>query len=934
MRQSTLEALENEREQTRANLKSTKEQLAFDAQTKRLHQEAVQRTGTHAESQWKDWAKSVNASTAGQWSAVLSRQPNDPDTVVEATGKIVDSYVKTAELHGAQPGDNVWTQARDAGRTAALKTRIDAIAVDDPAGASKLADKYKDILATQYDEVAQKLRARSDHVNGPVIADDVMGRGPAQGRSQQIIQKFEAAGYTHEQAAAAAGHIYHESGNNPNAVHDGGIGLGIAGWNGDRLENLKKFAADRGKPVNDFDTQVDFAIHELDHGEARAGAALKGARSVTDATTAFMHYERPRGYTPDTPQAGDAYAQRLSNAAKFAQGNFSGLPDKATTFERILDRTQGNPGLQQAALAHANRVYSIYHSDNVQQSAAFKANVNDDIAQAHRTGGVQQPKTELDFISTLGPEQGPGAYRQYQSELTLGADINSVAGMSMAEQDALVKKYEPMPGPGFAAAATRHDVLAKAVNAVRAERVKDPHFKARIDNSITEASRTGNATNPVPREEFVERLGEEAGTAAFEQYSASLKLGKDVQGLGGMSPMDRAKLRDLYTPEAGEQYIEQSKRADQLDKAIAAVEKEKQSDPAGFASERLPVVAQAQSKLIQTLADPKAKPEDRNAAARNYAEITLAEQDRVGIPRASQRILPKFFVDNLNGELATVADNPDPAARGNLVQKIRDQAAIWGEHWPEVMRQMAPASQPIIRAIAAGADPTAMQRLLSAGSEKPGQVIKEQNEVKAADIRSKLNDAMAPFKRSMVGQQKERDYDSYYGLGEKLAALYVRDGDDAATASDKAFKALIGNRYDFRDTYRIPKSPGVPAADDIQAGAEAARLLMRQSSREAGGNPLNLAPAQNDIHLDDNRLDSFSKYARDGRWVTSYDNSGLNLVYDTIGRNEGLPGTKFIRTADGQPLHLTWAKLAELGGTPASRRAIMQQNATTGLALP
>lgn len=828
-RADTLKTLEDIREQQRGTLASTREQLAFDTQTKRLHQDAVQRVGTHSEQQWKDWAKNVNTTSVQHWSNVLARNPDDPEVFPEATQQVIKAYTKTAELHGATPGDQVWLEARDNGRREALKTRLDAIAVNDPAAAQAKAEQFKDVLGDQFDNVYNKLRSKADHVNGPILADDVMGRGPAQGRSQQIIQKFEAAGYSHEQAAAVAGHFYHESGNNPNAVHDGGIGLGIAGWNGDRLANLKQFAAAKGKSPNDFDTQVDFAIHELDTTEAKAGTALKAAKGVTDATTAFMHYERPQGYTPGNPQGGDSYGQRLSNAAKFAGGNFSGLPDKASTFERILDRTQGNPGLQQAALAHANRVYSIYHSDNVQQTANFKANVNDDIAQAHRTGSVQTPKTELDFISSLGPEQGPGAYQQYQSELTLGADINSVAGMS---------------------------------------------------------------------------------------------------------PMDIGKLRDTYAPQPGEGYAAQATRLDKLDKAIASVQKEKQSDPAGFASERLPVVAQAQGKLIATLADPKSKPEDRQAAAHTYAEITLAEQTRVGIPQPAQRILPKFYVDNLNGELATVADNPDPAARGNLVKRIHDEAAIWGEHWPEVMRQMAPASQPIIRAIAAGADPTAMQRLLAAGSEKPGQVIKEQNEVKAADIKTKLNDAMAPFKRSMVGQQKERDYDSYYGLGEKLAALYVRDGDDASTATDRAFKALIGNRYDFRDTYRIPKASGVPAADDIQAGAEAARLLMRQSSREAGGNPLNIATAQNNLNLEDNRQDSLSKFARDGRWVTSYDNSGLNLVYDTVGRENGLPGTKFIRTTDGQPLHLTWAKLAELGGTPASRKAITEQNATTGLALP
>jgi hypothetical protein len=158
-------------------------------------------------------------------------------------------------------------------------------------------------------------------------------------------------------------------------VHDGGIGLGIAGWNGDRLEQLKRFAAARGKSQNDFATQADFIFHEMENGDAgarRAGEELKNAKTLEEATAAFMHFERPRGYTPDNPRNGDSFAARYANAAKFAGGNFSVLPDKTTAFERIVERTHNDPQRQAAALSWMSHVYTIYNAEARQASAASR----------------------------------------------------------------------------------------------------------------------------------------------------------------------------------------------------------------------------------------------------------------------------------------------------------------------------------------------------------------------------------------------------------------------------------------------------------------------------------------------------------------------------------------------------------------------------------
>jgi hypothetical protein len=121
-----------------------------------------------------------------------------------------------------------------------------------------------------------------------------------------------------------------------------------------------------------------------------------------------------------------------------------------------------------------------------------------------------------------------------------------------------------------------------------------------------------------------------------------------------------------------------------------------------------------------------------------------------------------------------------------------------------------------------------MQRLLEIPKgESPAKILKEQNEVTAKNLNASLNTAFAPFLASMVGLQKDRDYSGYAALGTELGALYVRDGMSEPEAAAKAFNDLVGNRYDFRDTYRIPKSPQINP-DDVQRGVyEATQEIQR-----------------------------------------------------------------------------------------------------------
>lgn len=387
------------------------------------------------------------------------------------------------------------------------------------------------------------------------------------------------------------------------------------------------------------------------------------------------------------------------------------------------------------------------------------------------------------------------------------------------------------------------------------------------------------------------RLGSEASTAQADDIEHRL-----INAQAGLGPMpDRAEIENNEALGS-----HRNRLLAQYDKIIEGgntfaqrqLEKIRQ-DPAAFAVQNSRVVAEAWGKL-QDAMQPGQSAIDPAAAASDYAAKTRGVQQYFGLSPYEMKLVPKEYVQRFGKVLEAVASADDPNARVGLVGKLDAEAKVWGTHWPAVVREIAPSAQPIVRAIAAGADQAAMLRLLSIPKdENPAKILKEQSETKYGDVTRGLNDAFAPFRKSLVGRQMDQDYPGYYGLGEKLAALYVRDGDDAKTAATKAFNALVGNRFDFRDTFRVPKSAGV-SADVVQAGSVAARGKLGELGAVP---PIDDMPGRSEPATVDLAL-----VGRDGKWVTAPDNSGLNLMY----------GDKALRGADGKPLLVTWDRLSEM----------------------
>ena len=125
-------------------------------------------------------------------------------------------------------------------------------------------------------------------------------------------------GMTPEQATAMVGNLYQESGFNPTAVHDNGTGFGMGGWRLERRDALLNAAKQAGKDPRDPQFQLDFYANEL-KGRPEF-AQFQAAQTPQDRQTALMTYFRPAGWTPQNPQAGNGFGNRVQFAQTFAGG--------------------------------------------------------------------------------------------------------------------------------------------------------------------------------------------------------------------------------------------------------------------------------------------------------------------------------------------------------------------------------------------------------------------------------------------------------------------------------------------------------------------------------------------------------------------------------------------------------------------------------------
>jgi len=125
---------------------------------------------------------------------------------------------------------------------------------------------------------------------------------------QEMMQLLMARGLDPVHAAVLTGHMQQESALNPSAYNAKENAFGLFQHRLDRLDALRKFAAERGAPVSDVNTQLDFALKEMGSTEKKAGDAFFAGKDLPSTHAALKRFIR---YGDDSDAARLGYARAM-----------------------------------------------------------------------------------------------------------------------------------------------------------------------------------------------------------------------------------------------------------------------------------------------------------------------------------------------------------------------------------------------------------------------------------------------------------------------------------------------------------------------------------------------------------------------------------------------------------------------------------------------
>jgi soluble cytochrome b562 len=238
-------------------------------------------------------------------------------------GSLMANRADEQEAAATKQRQDAWTQAAS---IADPQARLAAMGKIDP----EMGARYAGQVAMQ--EIAAKRKAEENRgaadtflagfgggggQGGPQVAAMPPEQAKATG-AQYVKYLVETHGFKPEEAAAMVGNLYQESGFNPTALHDNGTGFGMGGWRLDRRDALLNYAQQNKRDPRDPQTQLDFYATEL-KGRPEF-AQFQAAQDPASRQAALMTYFRPAGWTPQAPQAGHGFGNRVQFGQTFMPG--------------------------------------------------------------------------------------------------------------------------------------------------------------------------------------------------------------------------------------------------------------------------------------------------------------------------------------------------------------------------------------------------------------------------------------------------------------------------------------------------------------------------------------------------------------------------------------------------------------------------------------
>lgn len=393
--------------------------------------------------------------------------------------------------------------------------------------------------------------------------------------------------------------------------------------------------------------------------------------------------------------------------------------------------------------------------------------------------------------------------------------------------------------------------------------------------------------------------GEAEGIRMYrEDIQPMVDLNGDLQRFSTMSVAERNGILTSKAPQPGDGFSDAAKRHAIMVQANDMLNKQMADDPAAYAARYSQPVSQAWTKLQQTPADDMAA---KSAAAAAYVNATLAEQQRLGV--LSPTVIPKGVAESIVRQFYQ-QDNGGQ----NAAVLIQQQAQLWGKHWPAVYGQMAKDLPSSALVIGSGLKPQAAEMLARASTMKQSDLEDGLVKTDITAMKDKLQDALTEFRTSVAplagGAQTFNVFNEQIT---KLATMYMRAGDSASKASERAYHDVIGSKYEFvSNSNNKSVSYRVPLEVDPSAVAKGADRVMATIGAMDIATPPSLA-GLNQVQA---KTAFVAQIKNDGYWVTAPDNkrnaeSGLALYINGAA----------VLDSKGQPIFRSWDELRASAST-------------------
>ena len=185
-------------------------------------------------------------------------------------------------------------------------------------------------------------------------------------------------------AGLVAGWSGIESSGGPASINPKSHAVGIGQWL-DRALAFYAWAKANGPNPSDYDAQLGFVVHELNGSEAKAGAALRGAKTMGDVARGASTYERAEGYNAVTGVDNYTSSTPVGKILKMLHGSGSAMPHRPVSHTPLSTMSALHP-VTTASTSNSMHIDQIHvNAPNATNAHGIASRITDALRQTAMT---------------------------------------------------------------------------------------------------------------------------------------------------------------------------------------------------------------------------------------------------------------------------------------------------------------------------------------------------------------------------------------------------------------------------------------------------------------------------------------------------------------------------------------------------------------------